>query len=73
MGAVIEQTLCADLKAMLQEVIGSAHACNVGPRYVKFFRPKKERGELVECLSNYNKAIHGHRSLTHKEIIIHRG
>ena len=65
--------MCADLKAMLQEVIGSAHACNVSSRYVKCLRPKKERRELVECLSNYNKAIHAHRSLTHKEIIIHGG
>lgn len=63
-GAVTEQTLCADLKAMLQEIIGSVHACNVGLRYVKCFGPVPERRELVECLSNYNKAIHAHRCLT---------
>lgn len=32
-------------------------AC-VGPRYVKCLRPKKERGEFVEILSNYKKAIY---------------
>ena len=47
-----EQAWCADLKVMLQAVIGRAHACSVGPRCVKCLRPKKEPREFVECLSD---------------------
>ena len=42
-GAVTEQAWCADLKVMLQAVIGRAHACSMGPRCEKCLRPKQER------------------------------
>ena len=35
---------CADLEAMLQPVIARAHACSIGPRYVKSLKPKRNGG-----------------------------
>ena len=58
-GAVTEQAWCADLKVMLQAVIGRAHACSMGPR--------------CECLSDYNEVIHIHTFLKLKGIIIRGG
>ena len=43
-GVVTEQKWCADLKVMLQEVINSAYACSIGPRYLKCLMPKKQNG-----------------------------
>ena len=63
MGAVTEQAWCTDLKVMLQEVTNSAHACSIGPRYLKCLIPKKkETREFFECLNEYSEAIHAHMS-----------
>ena len=62
LGAVTEQAWCADLKLMVQAVIGRVHACSMGPRYVKCLRPKKERGAITKK-----------RFTRTKRIIIHEG
>ena len=65
-GAVRDLAWCADLKVMLQPVIGRAPACSIRPRYVKVSEAKKERREFVECLIDYSEAINAHICLMHR-------
>ena len=73
--AVTEQAWCADLKVLLQEVTNSAHACSIGPRYLKFLMPKKRnKGNSSGAWANtVNQFTHICLPLTHKGIIMHGG
>ena len=56
MGAVTEQAWFADRKVMVHAVIGCAHACSVGPRYLKCLRPKKERWGIRRVVEQLQKS-----------------
>ena len=72
MGSVSDLAWCADLEAMLQPVIARAHACSIGPRYVKSLKPKRNGGNSSSArFIRVKQSTHVHTSRTQKAMIIY--